>query len=180
MIFCPIVKKDYEWLNTIHNGDYEVFRSFDGAPRKMTWQPIVVRCVRADSQQKQLFSDFPWLGGVLVFRKKAMEVLRSILEQNGEILPLITEDGAELFVHNTQVLQNALDEENSTIVRFPGSTRIMRIKKIAFNDSVVRGLDMFRLPLRSSETYVSEKFVEQVSQHSLVGLDFNKVWELNS
>jgi hypothetical protein len=63
MVFSPIVKKNYEWLTTVNDADYKVFRSLDGMPRKAAWKPIVVRCDRIDKRSKQLTSDFPWLPG---------------------------------------------------------------------------------------------------------------------
>jgi hypothetical protein len=167
-------KKDYECLNAVNRDDYEVLASLDGTPRKTTWKPIVVRCVRADKRQKQLVSDFPWLGGVLFFRERAVEVLKDMLEKNGELLPIITEDGVNLYVHNTFVLQNALDEDKSTITRF-ADNQLMWIKKEVFHEDAIREVDMFRLPSRSSATYVSDRFVELVTKHNLKGLEFNPV-----
>jgi hypothetical protein len=173
MVFDSIGVRDYECLIAVNSDDYAVFRSLDGTPRKATWRPIVIRCVRGDRRWKKRFSDFPWMtGGVLFFREKAAEVLKDILERNGELLPLVLEGGAKLYVHNTFVLPNALDEEKSTIIRFEGSNRIMWIRKAVFYENVVRGVDMFRLPLISSATYVSDKFVDLVNKHNLKGLEF--------
>jgi hypothetical protein len=146
MIFCPIGEKNYECLNAVNSTDYSVYRSLSGTSQKATWKPLVVRCVRADKRQKQLVSDFPWLGGVLVFREKAVDALKDMLETHGELLPIIIEDGVTLYIHNTFVLPNALDEERSTITRFEGTKRIMWIKKTVFHEDVVRGVDIFRLP----------------------------------
>jgi hypothetical protein len=46
MVFDPIGKEGYECLIAVNTDDYRVFRSLDGMPRKATWNPIVVRCVR--------------------------------------------------------------------------------------------------------------------------------------
>jgi hypothetical protein len=102
MVFESTRTQDYECLNAVNTDDYEAFRSLDGTSRKETWKPIVVRCVRADKRHKKLFSDFPWLlGEGLCFREKAAEILKDMLEKHGELLPLITEDGENLYVHNT-------------------------------------------------------------------------------
>ncbi|MDR1229936.1 MAG: hypothetical protein LBK61_00900 [Spirochaetaceae bacterium] len=175
MIFRPIGKKDYECLNAVNKDDYNVLASLDGTPRKTTWKPIVVRCVRADKRQKQLVSDFPWLGRVLYFRERAAEVLKDMLEENGEMLPIITEDGVNLYVHNTFVLPNVLDEEKTSFWRVEGIDRILGVKRPVFYEKVIRGIDMFRLPFRSSATYVSDRFVELVAKNNLKGLEFNPV-----
>jgi hypothetical protein len=108
-------------------------------------------------------------------RRTAVDALRNLLEAHGEILPLATEDGVELFAFNACVI-DALDEPNSSLMKFPGTNRIMRIIKVAFVPTAVRGVDIFRLPHRASATYVSNRFVEHVHAAGLRGLDFNEVW----
>jgi hypothetical protein len=108
-------------------------------------------------------------------RWSAADALHDILDANGEVLPLSTDDGVELFVLNARVI-DALDEANSSLMKFPGTNRIMRIKKVAFVASTIEGVDLFRLPHRASSTYVSERFVERVKAAGLRGLAFNKVW----
>jgi hypothetical protein len=172
----PMVTEGYEWINCVNQEDYEVFAAFDGSPRSTHWKPILVRRVRADARHAFKASDFPWLGShALVMRRTAVDTLRDVLEAHGEILPLATEDDVELFVLNARVV-DALDEARSSLMKFPGTNRIMRIKKVAFVDSRIRDLDMFRLPHRASSTYVSDRFVQRVKSAGLRGLKFNKVW----
>lgn len=155
MIFEPLVGEGFEWVNASDERDYEVFLTFDGKPRGRTWQPLVVRRVRADERQALKPSDFPWLGShALVMRRKSVDALRDILDAHGELLPLATEDGVELSVFNARVV-DALDEARSSVMRFPGTDRIMRIKTIAFVESAIRNVDIFRLPHRASSTYVT-------------------------
>lgn len=174
--FEPMVREGSEWINCVNQADYEVFVGFDGASRGATWKPILVRRVRADEHHAFEPSDFPWLGSdALVMRRSAVDALRDILEANGEVLPLSTDDGVELSVLNARVV-DALDEANSSLMKFPGTNRIMRIKKAAFVASKLEGIDLFRLPHRASSTYVSERFVERVKAAGLRGLVFNEVW----
>lgn len=174
--FEPMVREGYEWVNCVNQADYEVFAGFDGSPRGGAWKPISVRRVRADEHHEFRPSDFPWLGSdALVMRPSAAEALRDILDANGEVLPLSTDDGVKLFVLNARVV-DALDEAQSSLMKFPGTNRIMRIKKVAFVASAIEGVDLFRLPHRASSTYVSERFVERVKAADLRGLVFNKVW----
>jgi hypothetical protein len=174
--FEPMVDEGYEWVNCVNPIDYEVFTAFDGIPRGGAWKPIPVRRVRADEHHAFRPSDFPWLGSdALVMRASAVDVLRDILDSNSEVLPLSTDDGIELVVLNARVI-DALDEIHSLVTRFPGTNRIMRIKKLAFVSSAIDGVDLFRLPHRASSTYVSSRFVERVRGAGLRGLVLNKVW----
>ena len=175
-IYAPQGAEDFECVNTVDDQDYEVFLQFDGKSRASTWRPIAVRRVRADERQACNPSDFPWLGShALIMRRSAVDALRDILDSSVEVLPLSTDDGVELFVLNARVI-DALDEANSSLMKFPGTSRIMRTKKVAFVASAIKGVDLFRLPHRASSTYVSERFVERVKAAGLRGLVFNKVW----
>lgn len=176
VVYEPLVAEGYEWVNTAREADYEAFLQFDGRPLAATWKPIGVRRVRADERQEFKPSDFPWLGSdALIMRRSAVDALHEILEANGEVLPLSTNDGVDLFVLNAHVV-DALDEANSSLMKFPGTNRIMRIRKVAFVASKVEGIDVFRLPHRASPTYMSERFVERVKGAGLRGLVFKEVW----
>lgn len=175
-IYEPLVADGYEWINCCNDEDYEVFLDFNGSRRAEQWRAVDVRRVRADSAQEFRPSDFPWLGAhALVMRARAVEVLHDMLNAYGEILPLCTGDGVELWVFNASVVC-ALDESRSEIVRFPDGSRIMRIRKVSFVESAVRDVDIFRLPHRASSTYVSQGFVDRCLASGLVGLEFKKVW----
>lgn len=174
-LYEPLVANGYEWVNCVDAEDYEVFNSFDGKARGKEWRPVLVNRVRADQSQDMKESDFPWLGSwALVMRKNAVDALQNILEENGEILPLNTDDGVELSVLNAQVV-DALDEAKSSIMRLPTTNKILLIKKPVFFEDAIKGLDLFRLPHRASSTYVSERFVKKVKDAKLRGLIFNKV-----
>jgi hypothetical protein len=75
----------------------------------------------------------------------------------------------------TRIL-DAIDEERSSILLFAGTDRVMRIRKIAFVPSLVQDIDIFRLPHRSTPTYVSQRFVDRVNSAKLRGLEFTPVW----
>jgi hypothetical protein len=109
---------------------------------------------------------------VLTFRERAVEVLKDILEKYGELLPLITEDGEKLYVHNTFVLPNALDEEKTEFFRVDGIKRILGVTKAVFREDIVRGVDMFRVPPMLNVIYVSDRFVDLVNKHNLKGIEF--------
>lgn len=174
--FEPMVRKGYEWINCVNQADYEVFAGFDGSSRRANWKTVLVRRVRADEHHDFKPSDFSWLGSdALVMRRTAVDALRDILDAHGKVLPLATDDGVELFVFNARVV-DALDEGHSSLMKFPGTNRIMRIKKVAFVTSTVQSVDIFRLPHRASSAYVSDRFVKRVKAAGLHGLEFNKVW----
>lgn len=135
----------YEWINCVERRDYSKL-IFDGRSRAASWQPVAVRRVKADQRSAGRPSDFPWLSGAVVMRRRTMETLRDLLEPSGEILPLGTTDGVELYVLNVTRIIDALDEQASEIVRFPDDGTVMRLgRTVVLREEAVRGIDVFRL-----------------------------------
>jgi len=174
-IFEPLVADEHELVNA-HSYEDDQTLLFD-EERPSAWKPISVQRVTYDHRGRAFKrSDFPWLGShALVMRRKANDALHDILDAHGEVLPLTTNDGVDLYVFNARRV-DALDEQHSSIEKFPNG-RIMFISKVAFVASAIEGLDAFRLASnKASPTYVSETFIERYNAASLCGLDFNLVW----
>ena len=177
-MYEPLVREGFEWVNTVDDADYERFRSFDGTPLVDNWTPVRVQLVRAIDRRQLRESDFPWLGShALILRELAIARLQHLIAPCAEILPLEADDGANLFVLNVLKVIDALDEERSGgIIRVPNTDRIALVRQPYFHEERIRGIDLFRLPFRSSPTYASQEFVDAVAVAGLLGLDFNRVW----
>ncbi len=166
----------YVWVVCKDPRDWDVFLALDGSPQGESWKRPMVKLGPADAQAEGRRAHFPWLGSqALVMRNEAIVALREILEANGELLPLQTNNGSVLFAFNARKI-DALDEEASDLERFPSSGRIMEIRRHAFTESAIGDLDIFRLPSRGSATYVNERFVRRVKEAGLEGLNFEQVW----
>lgn len=173
------VCEGYEWVAPLKDADFEIFRAFDGSRRRESWKPVAVRLVKEDEQGRRLLeSDVPWLGKHSpVLRSRAVEGLGSLLSGNGELLPLESEE-AKLEVLNVTSVLDALDEERSTLVRFPSTRRIMKVKTYAFHSEVIARADVFKIPqLLRGSAFVSEEVVRAAKRAGLVGVGFRQVWE---
>lgn len=176
VVFRPLVGEGFEWINTLDDSEYDTFLEFDGAPRAPTWKPICVKRVRADKRSAFMPSDFPWLGAhALIMRRSAVDALRDLFDADGELLPLSTTDGIELFVFNARVI-DAMDRPNSSLELYPGTDRIMRVKQLALLGPALSRAALFRLAHRGSPTYVTSRFVERYEAAGLSGLTFKHVW----
>jgi hypothetical protein len=138
-----------------------------------------MQLVRTDHGRPLSASDSPWLGGhALIFRSRATEALRPLLERHGELLPLACSD-ADVVIYNPTRIVDALDESASTISRFPDN-KIMMVRRYAFRHDSLRGADIFKIPsLRVSPTFVSRAFVDAWEASGAVGLRFKQVWAPN-
>ncbi len=173
----PCRTESAELCLPVDDADFERFvDEVNGLPRAATWRPISVAIVRKDEGVRLHGSDSPWLGEhALILRERAVEAMGPLLESCGELLPLRCADARS--VDFNRWLLDALDEDASTVDRLPSSGRIMWIRRHVFRPGFVTGIDAFKIPnLRSSATYVSERFVERWTAAGLVGLTFEEIW----
>lgn len=101
--------------------------------------------------------------------------LRSLLEPNGELLPLSSEDGT-YWAYNCLTVVDAMDAQRST-ADYRAPDRIVVLRQ--FVPRYVELAPIFKLPqwLRGS-VLVTEQFVELVLRHGLTGLDLRPFTEL--
>lgn len=112
---------------------------------------------------------------VPVFNARAADLLRPLLIDNGELLPLLCDEGS-YFAYNVTTVLDALDLEKSSIIRF-ASGRIMDITRHEFLQAKVTH-SIFKIPqVPWMEVFVTDEFRDAVSQHRLTGFTFKLVWE---
>jgi hypothetical protein len=135
-----------------------------------------MRLIHDDEGRKLAMSDSPWLGPhALIFRPNVVDALGSMLQQYGELLPLVCEEGEVLLYNPTRVI-DALDESESSVLRFSGG-RIMMIQRYVFRPDVMGDTVIFKIPnLRVSPTFLSHRFIERWNMSGLKGLEFKEVW----
>jgi hypothetical protein len=164
----------YRWLTLVRESDFNVLSDLDGSPVGIKWTPLATEWIDDDLNAGKPKSDFPTLGSTPVFSERAIDTLVDLLVEHGEVLPLALVDGGGYFIFNTTRTVDALDEERSSVVRFPSSGRIMRIDKYAFSGDAPL-FPIFRIPQMRSKVFVTDPFVERVTDSALTGFDFSLV-----
>ena len=175
-IYYKLNAKGYEMINTVHGyDDDQALSDLCGPSRKHDWKPILVRRCRPSRREAFKAADLPYNHGALIMRRSAVDALHDILETHGEVLPIATEDGVELFVFNPRFVIDAIDKERSSYERVP-ETDIIWMRQYVFVESVIRGIDVFRVPFGPGRLYFSDRFVERVKAAKLKGTEFIKLW----
>ncbi len=179
-VFSIEVAEGYELIQPIDEDQGALLDELiDGTPRGSEWAPAPpMRLISKGEHRRPLQrSDAPWLGrNILVLRPEAAEVLKPLLTQCGELLPLSCEQ-ARLFAFNTFHVVDALNEDASTVDRLDDG-RIWWIDKYVFHGAAIQGLKAFKLTsLQPSPLFVGEEFVKRWHAAGLKGLDFKQVWE---
>jgi len=150
---------------------FELAGLIDGSPRLATWKPVEFKILHKDRRHTLRPVDAPWYAtSILIFKPAVIRVMGDRLRSYGEFLPVICDD-AEIVLYNPTRVIDALDERRSVLSRFQ-SGRIMMIDKHVFHADKIADVDVFKLPMRASATYVSQRFADIWASHGLTGLDF--------
>jgi len=152
---------------------YEFAGRFNGRPmKKLGNDPKIKKDPRRLPK-----GDFPSLiPNVPVFSRRAVEALRDLLEGHGEILPVMISDD-EYFLLNVTRVVDALDESNSEVIRFEGSSKVLNIRSHSFYEEKLFGIMIFKIPqVITMDVFVTDVFVERVRSAGLKGFWFPFVW----
>lgn len=159
------------------DSDWEAMYKFDGNSIE-EWQPLRAKVFFDDELETQLPpGDFPSLfADEPALSQRAVQVLRPLIEGNGQLLPLQC-TGGEYFILNVTNVVDALDERQSEIVRFPDGKRVLDIKRFVFVPAKLQNVDIFKLPQQPlGRVFVTDGFVKTVRDAGLVGINFEWLW----
>jgi hypothetical protein len=166
-------------ITTESGADWDRIRQVDGRPLKDHWSPIRLQWIKRLEDGTPLRStDFPWLAShVPIFSERAVEALRSLLRESGELLELDCE-GERLLALNVMRFVDALDVSASKITYFADGKKVMDIRSYAFRRDALLSVPLFKLPQTPlGHVFVTDPFVAAVEGAELVGFQFDPVWE---
>jgi hypothetical protein len=125
------------------------------------------------------FNDYPCINlSEPAFSPHAVSVLRSILEANGELLPVKHPSG-QFVLFNLRHLSNALNQRRSRI-QMTSSGKSVRVEWYEFFKSRIANETIFRVAQCPWAIHVTETFRVRVVENCLNGFNFIKVWPLSS
>lgn len=166
----------YEFIHAVHGyDDTQKIRGLYGPSRKDSWTPILVQSHRVSRRTGFKVADLPFTYSALYLRPSAIAVLQGVLDAHGELLPLATVDGSEMYVFNPRFVIDAIDRKRSTVEITPGNTAV-RVQKYVFKESVIGDLEIFHDTFSYNMTYFTDRFVERVKKAKLKGTEFIKLW----
>ncbi len=175
IIYKRLNTTGYEFVNGVTYEDGQVFADFDGTSRKEGWVPPLVERGRATKRSSNKPADLPYAHGAFLLRRSAVEALKDVLEAHGELLPVATEDGVELFVHNVLGTRNVLDMERTEMHHVEG-TSIVYVRTPVFIESAIGDIEIFRVPEEPRRVFYTDRFVARVKAAKLKGTDFTPLW----
>ncbi len=164
---------EYDNLIPVKELSIDEIQSFNGSSKKERWEPIAVKKI-----EDKVLSNAPgFYSHIPVFDKKTLDIVKDLIENNVEILPLRSPVG-EFYVINVTEVLSGIDYDKAEFKTFRDGKRIMRFIKYEFIEDVVRGKHIFKIvdePLR--KPFVSDEFMLKVESNNLKGFKFELVWD---
>jgi hypothetical protein len=145
----------------------------------MTWEP---RSLRATWRTPEVignvrrFNDYPTLGWRPAFSQRAVDMLRDLLEPNGELLPVRHRIGTYYFYNCTR-MTNCVDLTKSKTIKLKDGI-ISRTEKLVFIDEMLTELSIFKVRTQLLEIFCTQRFVDRVEREGLQGFLFVPIWPL--
>ncbi len=185
----------FNYLAKRSKRSFSSLRLTEGKSQLETWVPLEVWYHPLDFWEERGLANFPYWGVSLVCDIAARKVIRELLEDHVEFLPLIfqapvadgsfysiktlrTLIGKEYFAINCLRILDCLDLDRSQFDYFDRTRSIRYIVKYEFKPDCLDGVPIFKLPMSNSvETFVTGEFKQLVEDNNLTGLEFRKVWE---
>jgi hypothetical protein len=170
----------YQWVMPEDNGHLLSDLIFECHSKEREWSPI--KMFVFNPQKKK--GNFYTMGGLgaLVFDEKVLDIMLTIFEMAGEILPFEFEE-TKLYVLNVLQCTNSIDSNKSTWNFYPDGTK-GRLLKYSFHKERLTDSSIFKIPETCKSevlTYsgigdAEEEFIYLYHKHRLSGLIFEEVF----
>ncbi len=144
-----------------------------------TYQPVKYELDAAGNGKKNYQMDIARTNGLIIFSEKAINVLKDILEQTGQIVPIITESKRKKFFGfyaNKNIYDDSIINFEKSDWRQAEKGKIIR--KLVLKTNYPKDDYLFVLFDEPMTVLVTEKFKELVEKNDLQGFEFNEYTEI--
>jgi len=152
----------------------------DWRAKYQTWQPKLLQAnwkIPEVVGNVRTFNDYPCINmSRPAFSQRAVDLLRDILEPNGELLPVRHKCGTYYFYNCTQ-MTNCVDLSQSDTRKIAGGI-ITTTDKLTFIDELLEDLTIFKVRTQLIELFCTQRFVDRVNAAGLQGFVFQPIWPL--
>lgn len=166
----------YRAFETEDKHGYKAF-IFQGKPVE-NWTDIELYPSKHKAEIRKPIGDvYPVTIGTVVINEKAFRALEPYIRSYVQVLSA-TIKAQKVYVLNFTTVIDCLDRENSKVIFFSNSNRIMEIEKFAFFKDLLTDAFAFKIPEEiQSSPFVNEKFKNIVEQNNIKGFKFVPVWQ---
>lgn len=172
---CAHFHEVYENVKNMFIDKYWGWKSID----LTNYEPVKYELIPAGHGKKNYQFDIARTSGLIIFSEKAIDVLRGILEQNGQIVPVITESKRKKFFGfyaNKNIYDDSIINFEKSEWRQAEKGKI--ISKIVLNNNYPQHDYIFVVESYAMGVFVTEKFKDLVEKNDLKGFELNEYTEI--
>jgi hypothetical protein len=152
----------------------------DWRPNYQTWQPKSLKAIWPTPEvagNVRKFNDFPSCSPP-AFSQRAVDMLRDMLEANGELLPVRHRIGT-YYYFNCNRMTNCVDLTRSSVMKLSDGGVVSSIDNLVFIDELLTDdLTIFKVRTQLMEVFCTQRFVDRVENGGLQGFLFIPIWPL--
>jgi hypothetical protein len=147
-----------------------------------SWKPIAIQWSQ-DLLKRKTVDIPPFWDNISIIPQHVVTKIGDLLEQNGELLPLESQDGDFYLYHVTNVLNNVLDIENSYVQWSSlNPSEMTDVYLYTFFKENLRDEMIFKMPLYGTDRlqprcFATNKFKSIVEQNKITGWQFDLIWD---
>jgi hypothetical protein len=144
-----------------------------------TWEPKSLKTIWPTPEVEgnvRTFNDYPTVNWRPGFSQRAVDILRDILEANGELLPVRHKIGTYYF-YNCRRMSNCVDLAKSKTTKLKDGI-VTDTSNLVFFDDMLDDLTIFKIRTTLLEVFCTQRFVDRVEAAGLQGFVFVPVWPL--
>lgn len=139
------------------------------------YDPVIFELHASGNGKKNYKMDVcTFVGGIVILSEKAVESLKEILKQSGQIIPIVTPSKRKKF-YGFYPSRNVYDLSivNLSKSSYTEAERGKIFYRIALNNKYPKDDYIFVLKEHAMRSFVTEKFKTVVEEAGLVGFDFS-------
>lgn len=121
--------------------------------------------------------DLATAGPYLILSTRAADVLRDLLEPNGEFLPVVFPENPDVALFHPTTALDALDKEKAEL-RYMDleKKKPFKVVRYWFVEEKLGDVPIFVLAEDAGKIFVADAFVERVCENQPTGFGFRRLW----
>lgn len=172
---CAHFTERYKDVDNVFIKQYWEWKNID----LTSYIPVKYELCSAGNGVKNYRFDISRTNGLIIFSEKAVNVLKDILEQTGQIVPIVTESKRKKFFGfyaNKNIYYDSIINFEKSDWRQAEKGKIF--SKVVLNNKYPKNDFLFVLLDEPMTVFVTDKFKQIVEENDLKGFEFNEYTEV--
>jgi len=134
-----------------------------------TYSPLKLKIAAETARRKGISDLQTHFSPFIIFTQRAADALSDLLDDAGQLLPVVGPQQNLIGFHVTRILDSAVDFDKSAYVMYENGPLI---RKTVLLGKAIEGVHIFKIRESTSRVFVSDVFRQRVEERKLNGFSF--------